>query len=245
MLKASQRQVYNSANVNLVQLRQLEVQYFSTFFNNFGIQVVFMLAILYTTISQLPVGTVAEPPSGCPPGWIYFYSAMVGISTGASFHVLLCGLFIVVYGQGLAIRGPKGSLVRAVEGMVIEQRQVVASFLICLASMILSTVANFFVMFDVILASISSVVILLYFYYSLQSIARIFNRFNFEKENEGMTFEVEADPFDGEVTLLRDPLASRVSPDPPAAASGPSIRPSSPRPPLVTNIRNCRVPEHG
>lgn len=33
-------------------------------------------------------------------------------------HVLICTVFISVYGQGFALRGPLGSMAKAVDGMV-------------------------------------------------------------------------------------------------------------------------------
>ena len=55
------------------------------------------------------------------------------VSTAASFipsmHCLLTTSLLVVYGPNLAIRGPLGSMKRAIDGMVIEQKEVFFMFI--------------------------------------------------------------------------------------------------------------------
>lgn len=43
-------------------------------------------------------------------------------------RLVLAVTFITTFGEGLALRGPVGSMVKAIEGMIDEQNQVVKGF---------------------------------------------------------------------------------------------------------------------
>ena len=65
-----------------------------------------------------------------------YVKSIYWISTAATFlpsmHCLLITSLLIVYGPNLAIRGPLGSMVKAIKGMVIEQVEVFWSFVISL-----------------------------------------------------------------------------------------------------------------
>ena len=96
-----------------------------------------------------------------------------------ALHVLLCSVYIAVYGQGLALRGPIGSMVRAVEGMVSEQEQVLTAFTVMMCSLSFGTMGAFFVQMDFNAACAACVILAgcmyLWYHYCL----RIYNRFKF------------------------------------------------------------------
>jgi hypothetical protein len=54
MNRAQQKAVAHEANVGLVNIRNLEVQYFGRFFSNFGTQAAFMIGFILSAISQVP-----------------------------------------------------------------------------------------------------------------------------------------------------------------------------------------------
>ncbi len=47
----------------------------------------------------------------CSPFWTYLYWITTALTLSSSMHVLICSVYISVYGQGLALRGPLGSMV--------------------------------------------------------------------------------------------------------------------------------------
>ena len=69
-----------------------------------------------------------------------FYWISVAVLTATSMHCVLCASICNIYAPGLALRGPTGSMVRAVEGMVDEQVHIMRAFLWSIMSFASSTV---------------------------------------------------------------------------------------------------------
>lgn len=217
MLKANEQQVAHTTNIDLVAIRNAEISYFSNFFTNFGTQCALIAGFILSSISQVP-GLDAS----CNIFWKYFYWISTAISFVTSMHVLLCTVFIAVYGQGLALRGPVGSMVRAVDGMVIEQLQVVSAFVITIISFTMSTVGTYWIMMDSLGAILSSIITLIgmgfWYHYTL----RIYNRFKWEKEDE-ITWADDDD--DGPSFLpksLREPSTRKLPSSNPSATQNSS-----------------------
>ena len=53
MNKANQQALVQTANMNLIAIRQAEVGYFTTFFGDFGTQAALMLGFICGSISQV------------------------------------------------------------------------------------------------------------------------------------------------------------------------------------------------
>lgn len=115
------------------------------------------------------------------------------ISLIASIHSLLCSVFISVYGQGLALRGPVGSMVRAVNGMVIEQFNVLVSFVISIVAFAFGNIGMYYCMFNrkgaVICSSITLAGLVIWYHYCL----RIYNRFKFDENQVDVKFHDDND----------------------------------------------------
>jgi hypothetical protein len=66
-----------------------------------------------------------------------FIKTIYWITTAGTFcpslHCVLVTSFLIVYGPNLAIRGPIGSMKRAIDMMVEEQTEVFVSFILTLA----------------------------------------------------------------------------------------------------------------
>jgi hypothetical protein len=113
MQKANQQQVIQNANINVVAIRTIEITYFSTFFGNFGTVSALLVGLIIQNVSQIPI--VGDTYTN--PFWMYLYCICTAISFITAVHVLMCSVFVSVYGQGLALRGPVGSMVKAVDGI--------------------------------------------------------------------------------------------------------------------------------
>jgi Ca2+/Na+ antiporter len=92
-------------------------------------------------------------------------------------NVLLCTVFINIFGNALALRGPAGSMIRAITGMVEEQHQILASFLLTIVFFIVMCISMFFLVMDHTMAWTSSVTMLLCLYITYSYTLRIYNRF--------------------------------------------------------------------
>jgi hypothetical protein len=183
MINANQRQVVQTANVNLVALRQAEINYFATFFNNFGTQAALMSSFIINAISQVP-GFDAT----CNEFWLYWFWITGSIAFIAAMHMLLTCVYVSIYGQGLALRGPVGSMVRAVEGMVQEQEQILVVFVITIVFISFNLCGVFFVMMDYEGAILCTLILLLAMMIWYTFALRIYNRFKFSRETEDMRF---------------------------------------------------------
>lgn len=105
MLKAEQSAVVQQANSGLVAIRSVEVAYFSQFFSYFGTQCALMAGFSICSVSQTP----ALADSSTFLRRLYWISSAIAAMTG--LYALLGALYCSVYGQGLALRGPPGSMV--------------------------------------------------------------------------------------------------------------------------------------
>ncbi len=178
MFQASQRAVVQNVNMILVNIRTVEVAYFSTCFNTFGTQAAVLTGALCGIISN---NHTLEPLTSIRYVWqiAYFTSTAVCVVSGC--QVLLSCLFASVYGQGMALRGPVGSIVQTVDGMIIEQQQIVNCFIFLIIWFVIQAAFLFMIMMDfiwgVVCFGIMILGLLITYHYAL----RIYNRFYMPK----------------------------------------------------------------
>ncbi len=186
MLKAEQQQFVQATNNQLLDIRNTEISYFISFFSNFGTQCALISGFIVNAISQVP-----GLDSRCNPAWKYIYWILSALALMCAMHVLLCTMFINVFGQGLAIRGPLGSMIRAVEGMVQETNQILIAYVASIFFFAFSTIGVYFIMMEhdaaVICACITGVGIYIWYHFVL----RIYNRFKWNRVNETLWHENE------------------------------------------------------
>lgn len=197
---ANQQALIQAANMNLIGIRYIELSYFATFFANLGTQSALFIGFISGSLSQVP-GT--DNPAGCWYGWLVLYWVSSAVCYGAGVHALVCSVFLQVFGQGLGLRGPVGSMVRAVEGMIAEQENVLQAFLLAIFSFGFQCIGMYFIMMDSMSAIISSaftlIAIFLWYRYAL----RLYNRFSWKNVNvawDGKDDESEADERDDYAT---------------------------------------------
>lgn len=133
--------------------------------------------------------------------WYWVSSA---ITIGLGIHCMLTTSMLLVFGPGLALRGPLGSMVRAIEGLVDEQQGVLWSYILCvlcfgtksaLKSFIficcnctlfvdtgIATAGTFWLMMYQVEAIICNGIMLIAMYYWYDGSIRIYNRFKWEEQ---------------------------------------------------------------
>lgn len=188
MYQANQKAVIQNANINLVGIRQSEIQYYAQFFTNFGTQSFLLAGFLAGSISQTPTLEYT-----CDYFWIVLYNTSVALCLAITCHVLIATVFLVVYGQGLAIRGPIGSMVKVVEGMVQEQHKIVGYFCASIVTFSLSMMGMYFIMMDETYAILSTVIACLGGMYTYHCALRIYNRFFWDESKSGWKYDHEVD----------------------------------------------------
>lgn len=178
MNQANQKAVIQEANMNLVGIRNVELGYFSTFYSNFATQAALMIGFIVGSLSQVPG---IDNPSGSPYFFIVLYWITSATTLCAAMHSLVCAVFVEVFGQGLGLRGPLGSMIVAIEGMVVEQQQILVSFNITVISFGLQCIGMYWIMMDqtcaIITTIITSIAMVVWYRYSL----RLYNRFSWNQ----------------------------------------------------------------
>jgi hypothetical protein len=107
MNQANQKVVMQNANMTLIQIRSYEIGYFQIFFSNFGTQAALMIGFIAGSLSQVPGW---DNPPDAPYFFVVLYWITSAVCLCAGMHCLVCTVFVNVYGPGLALRGPPGTL---------------------------------------------------------------------------------------------------------------------------------------
>ena len=115
--------------------------------------------------------------------FIYFAFAALTIAIGV--HVILSTVLLTVFGSGLAIIGPLGSMARAAKGLQMEQEQVIISFIAMVLAFALSTVFVFWMIMDYPPAFICSSLFIVAAYMWYTTCERMYLRFYWNKEDDG------------------------------------------------------------
>jgi hypothetical protein len=179
MYTANERVIAHNNNIGLINIRNAEVSYFSNVYSTFGLNAVMLAGFVLSSISQVP-GMEAS----CSIFWKYMYWTTTAVCIVVALHIVLDSIFLVVYGQGMAMRGPVGSMVQAVQGFEAEQNQTVRSFVLTVVLFTISTAATYWIMMDSLPALLSCVITLIGVCFWYHYCLRIYNRFYWDKEEE-------------------------------------------------------------
>lgn len=144
MFRAEQQRLFQETNVELVHLRHLEITYYFNVNSAVGTQAALIGGFIYGLFTQtIPRDYVYVD---------YFLSAYYitsTISLFASIHIVMNTMLIQIFGPGLALHGPAGSMVLAAETMREEMGQVITSFILMITFFAIATVLCFWVVMDV------------------------------------------------------------------------------------------------
>lgn len=191
MQKANQDAVLQQANIQLVNIRYAEIQYFTDFFTNFGTQCFLLAGFICGAVSQTPAYD-----ADCNYFWQFLYNISSALCVAFATLGLLMSVFISVFGQGLAIRGPPGSMIKAIEGMVEEQHNAVALFVGAAVCYVLQEIGMYFVMMDQPNAIACAIFTFGGMIYTYNVSLRIYNRFYFAKSETN--FNLTGDDTNGD-----------------------------------------------
>ena len=111
MQRAEQELLLQNSNQEVLAIRQQELTYFSTFFNSFSLQAALLAGFVLNSLNDNEYDRFAGHQLADYVYWIF--SAVL---FAAALHCILTTVYCTVYGAGLALRGPVGSMVRAVDG---------------------------------------------------------------------------------------------------------------------------------
>lgn len=178
MFQAQHKQLIHETNVAVVNIRSIELGYFMNFFTNFGVNAAVGFGLIAGSVSQVPG---FDNPTGCWYGFIVLYWITSALTVVSSIFALITEIYVVVYGQGLALRGPSGSMVKAIDGMIDEQKTIFWAFNATLLFLGLQQIGMYFIMMDStsawVTGALTLVAMVSWYRYGL----RLYNRFNWDK----------------------------------------------------------------
>lgn len=190
MLRANQALLLQQTNIGLLNLRQIELNYYTTFYGAFSGQSAVLCGFVYSSVTQMGYGgTVPYTGPIVHEGsleqdqyeyvlWFFWFSSAICIM--AALHNIFCSTLIVVLGPAKALFGPIGSMSPANEGMREEMQQIVVSYMIMCGTFALSTCASFWVVMGLLPASVCTAVTAVACRWWYIYAQRIYNRFYFE-----------------------------------------------------------------
>lgn len=180
MLFASKRELHAGVALSILQVREQELAYYTANINNIGLQASLLAGFAFSTLSShesLNVLTWIEQAPERPFLVISFditaaqqvkvllellYLTSTISAMGSTLYTLYICLITSILGPGLALRGPEGSVDRAVIGLARVNRKVIQSFGFALDLFQFSILATTFLNFHLIAACICSFFVVYY-----------------------------------------------------------------------------------
>mmetsp|Transcript_12640 Transcript_12640/g.14966 ORF Transcript_12640/g.14966 Transcript_12640/m.14966 type:complete len:217 (+) Transcript_12640:99-749(+) len=135
MLAADRLVIQSSLKQNAIQLKEKELNLHNTNFGSLGTQSAVLAGFAVTALIEF-----GPPPEPRNKYLELAYYACVITSLVTNLYCVAGSTFLSVFATNLALRGPDGSVERAVEGMHEERRNVFAAFAAGLASLLLGMI---------------------------------------------------------------------------------------------------------
>ncbi len=172
MIKASQEALVHQAKRDLIIIQRKELQYFSEISGRFGLQGALFAGFLLDVFCN--VNTI-DSDGNLIWKWIYWLSFPIVITF--SLAVTLGSTFSKVFAPGLALRGPSGSMIRALEGLVLETNGIFVLFFWMIVLFQIFSLSLSFVIMSENCAIVCSIIFAFGVYLWYYQCLRIFNRF--------------------------------------------------------------------
>jgi hypothetical protein len=144
MNRANQQALFQATNQGLLGIRQQEINYYLNLNLAFGTQAALIGGFTYGVFTQNQLNQENDY------GEVFFDICwiMSAATIASAVHVIVNTMLLQVVGPGLALHGPVGSIVRATEGMKVEQKQIVNAFILMMMMFALSTIMSFWVVMN-------------------------------------------------------------------------------------------------
>jgi len=174
MLAADKLLLQSSIRKNAVALKEKEFKLHNENFGSVGTQAAVLAGFALTCLVEIDI------PENANAFTVFLYFVFVFITLTSELHCVAMTTMIAVCGTGLALRGPDGSIQKAVDGMYEERRQVFQSFAVGLFSILGAAMTAAIMLTDLPTAFICGTVIISCIYRLVSFSKRIMQRFAFE-----------------------------------------------------------------
>lgn len=196
MLAADKLLLQSSIRQNAISLKEKEFSLHHGNFNAVGTQAAVLAGFTVTAFIEFD----------CPDDtsrllkFLYYMAAIVSLS--ANILCVANTTFLSVWGTGLAMRGPDGSMARAVDGMYQLRRNVFALFGVGMMALLVTAIFGSWLLMDPEAALASTMLLVYAIYLTFKSYRSITLMFHFD-EDDAVNFD---DLLDATQTLI--PTAS-------------------------------------
>ena len=183
MNQANQKQLCQATNQGLLSIRQSEINYYQSLNVAFGTQAALIGGFTYGVFTQNQINdqngySGIDALADC-------YWVCSAVTIALSVHVILCTTLMQVLGPGLSLNGPVGSMARATEGMRIEQKPIIRSFIAMMIMFAVSTVLSCWVVMSFQASVGCSIAFFIAACYWYKYCERIYLRFYWDQDHFG------------------------------------------------------------
>mmetsp|Transcript_28897 Transcript_28897/g.93159 ORF Transcript_28897/g.93159 Transcript_28897/m.93159 type:complete len:226 (-) Transcript_28897:839-1516(-) len=182
MLAGDKLLLQSSIRQNAISLKEKEFSLHHDNFNAVGTQAAVLAGFTVTAFIEFD----------CPDGasrtlkFMYYISSIISLS--ANILCVANTTFLSVWGTGLAMRGPDGSMARAVDGMYQLRRNVFLLFGVGMMALLVTGIFGSWLLMDPEAALASSVLLVYAIYLTLKSYNSITHMFHFD-EDDAVNFD--------------------------------------------------------
>ena len=128
MYKANNQLLYQSTNDMLTQIRQSEIDYYTGYFSTFTSIAALCTSLTINTVTQIQAYSYTGLPRALKT-W-FWLSCVVTICVGVQCSII--SSITLVYGVGLSLKGPLGSMIRAIKGMGKSSKKALTCYMMTL-----------------------------------------------------------------------------------------------------------------
>lgn len=183
MLYATKRELHAGLALNILEVRMQELSYYTSNINNIGLQASLLAGFAFSTLSSHSSSSVLTWVTDDPstPFMIIdflnfnlaqqfkvfielFYLTSTISAMGSTLYTLYICLITSILGPGLALRGPEGSVDRAVVGLARVNRKVIQSFGFALNLFQFSILMTAFLQYHLVASLVCAVFVLYYMF---------------------------------------------------------------------------------
>mmetsp|Transcript_30949 Transcript_30949/g.39851 ORF Transcript_30949/g.39851 Transcript_30949/m.39851 type:complete len:212 (-) Transcript_30949:761-1396(-) len=182
MLAADKLLLQSNLRQNAIKLKEKEFMLHHDNFSNVGTQAAVLAGFTVTGLIEFSM------PKETNRLLQFFYYVSVVLSLAMNLSCVSATTALSVMGTSLALRGPDGSMVRAVDGMYLERAQIFATFGFGLFCTITAAIFASIIIMQPETACICSLTLLFCMQRIYYQGKRIFSKFRFE-EDEGVNFD--------------------------------------------------------
>jgi hypothetical protein len=180
----------------MMELREKELNLSIDNFSAIGTQAALLSGFSMTAFAELNV------PENAPWGLQFSFYMFTAIAFSASLHCVCNTTFVTVWGPGLALRGPDGSIDKAIDGMIEERVQIFTSFGLGLLSFQMAAMIAGWMVMPLEISLATTAVSVLAIFMVVHFGRRVFRRFAIPKDRETRLDDLSE--------LLQDPDGSKT-----------------------------------